>query len=239
LWYFGNCRNELVAQSVEQRTFNAWVVGSIPTELTTSMATNSLLFSASQVTSLQDRCTAAWHNEAAGVAPGLAGLERAVAEQHLANFELWHAEDAARTPGASDHDLAGIKRFIDHANQRRNDLTEQCDLLLLDILHQQGLPAADAELHSESPGLMLDRLSILSLKVFHTREEMERPGAPAGHRERNLERLEILLEQRDDLAASLDRLWAQILERRRSFKLYRQLKMYNDPALNPAVYGKS
>jgi hypothetical protein len=203
------------------------------------MATNSLLFSASQVTSLQDRCTAAWHNEAAGVAPGLAGLERAVAEQHLANFELWHAEDAARTPGASDHDLAGIKRFIDHANQRRNDLTEQCDLLLLDILHQQGLPAADAELHSESPGLMLDRLSILSLKVFHTREEMERPGAPAGHRERNLERLEILLEQRDDLAASLDRLWAQILERRRSFKLYRQLKMYNDPALNPAVYGKS
>jgi Protein of unknown function (DUF4254) len=239
LWYFGKSRNELVAQSVEQRTFNAWVVGSIPTELTTSMATNSLLFSASQVTALHDRCTVAWHHEAVGVAPSLAGLERTLAEQHLANFELWHAEDAARTPGASDQDLARIKRFIDSANQRRNDLTEQCDLLLLDLLHQQGLPAAGAELHSESPGLMLDRLSILSLKIFHTREELDRPGAPPGHRERNLERLEILLEQRDDLAASLDRLWQQIQERRRSFKLYRQLKMYNDPALNPAVYRKS
>jgi hypothetical protein len=231
--------NELVAQSVEQRTFNAWVVGSIPTELTTSMATNSLLFSASQVTALHDRCTGAWHSEVAGVAASLSGLERAIAEQHLANFELWHAEDSARTPGASDQDLARIKRFIDNANQRRNDLTEQCDRLLLDFLHQQGLPAADAELHSESPGLMLDRLSILSLKVFHTREEIARKGAPAGHRERNLERLDILLEQRGDLAASLDRLWQQILEQRRSFKLYRQLKMYNDPALNPAVYGKS
>jgi hypothetical protein len=203
------------------------------------MATNSLVFSASEVTALHDRCIVAWHTEAAGVAPALAGLERAVAEQHLANFELWHAEDAARTPGATDQDLARIKRYIDKANQRRNDLTEQCDLLLLDHLHQQGLPATTAELHSESPGLMLDRLSILSLKVFHTREEIDRPGAPAGHRERNLERLEILLEQRDDLAASLDRLWQQILERRRSFKLYRQLKMYNDPALNPAVYRKS
>jgi Protein of unknown function (DUF4254) len=181
------------------------------------MATNSCLFSASQLTSLHDRCTVAWHNEGAGVAPSLCGLDRALAEQHLAR----------------------IKRFIDGANQRRNDLTEQCDLLLLDLLHLQGLPAAGAELHSESPGLMLDRLSILSLKVFHTREEIDRPGAPPGHRERNLERLQILLEQRGDLAASLDRLWQQILEGRRSFKLYRQLKMYNDPALNPAVYRKS
>src|SRR5271156_89508 len=87
-------RDELVAQSVEQRTFNAWVVGSIPTELTTSMATNSLLFSASQVTALHDRCTVAWHNQAVGVAPSPAGMERTLAEQHWANFELWHAEDA-------------------------------------------------------------------------------------------------------------------------------------------------
>ncbi len=170
--------------------------------------------------------------------PSLAGFDRALAEQHLANFELWHAEDAARTPGASDHDLARIKRFIDHANQRRNDLTEQCDVLLLDSLNRQNLPAPGAELHSESPGLILDRLSILSLKLFHTKEEIDRPGAPPGHRERNLERLRILVEQRDDLAASLDRLWQQVLDGRRRFKLYRQLKMYNDPALNPAVYSR-
>jgi hypothetical protein len=239
LWYFGKSSKELVAQSVEQRTFNAWVVGSIPTELTTSMAANPRLFNPSEVTSVHDRCTEAWHHEVPEAAPSISGLECALKEQHLANFQLWHAEDAARTPGATDQELARIKRFIDSANQRRNDLTEQCDLLLLELLHREGLPAAGGELHSESPGLMLDRLSILSLKIFHTREEIDRPGAPTGHRERNLERLGILLEQRDDLAASLDRLWQQILEGQRRFKLYRQLKMYNDPALNPAVYGKS
>ena len=169
--------------------------------------------------------------------PSLTGLERTLTEQHLANFELWHAEDVARTPQASDQDIARTKRFIDSANQRRNDLTEQCDRLLLEFLNRQNLPLPGAELHSESPGLILDRLSILSLKLFHTREEIERPGAPPGHAVRNMERLQILTEQRDDLAAALDRLWQQVLSGGRSFKLYRQLKMYNDPALNPAMYG--
>lgn len=188
------------------------------------------------ITELQDRCTAAWHHETPAVAASLDGFERTVAEQHLANFELWHAEDAARTPGASDQEVARIKRVIDSANQRRNDLSEQCDVFLLNFLSRQNLPEPSAELHSESPGLILDRLSILSLKLFHTSEEIDRPGAPPGHAERNLQRLSILMEQRDDLAGALDRLWQQVLERRRGFKLYRQLKMYNDPALNPAVY---
>jgi Protein of unknown function (DUF4254) len=190
-----------------------------------------------QITGLQDRCTAVWHHEAAAVSPSLPGFERTLAEQHLANFELWHAEDMARAPDAGDHELARIKRFIDHANQRRNDLSEQCDMFLLKFLSQQNLPAPGAELHSESPGLILDRLSILSLKLFHTREEIDRPQAPLGHSERNLQRLQILLEQRDDLAGALDRLWQQVLDGQRRFKLYRQLKMYNDPALNPAVYS--
>ncbi|MGC2403125.1 MAG: DUF4254 domain-containing protein [Acidobacteriaceae bacterium] len=190
----------------------------------------------SQITALHDRYTVAWHQEFPAVPSSLAGFERAVAEQHLANFELWHAEDTARAPNATDHDLAASKRFIDQVNQRRNDLAEQCDVLLLEHLRQHNLPAASAELHSESPGLILDRLSILSLKLFHTREEIDRPGAPPGHRERNLERLQILLQQRNDLAAALDRLWQQVLNGCLSFKLYRQLKMYNDPTLNPAVY---
>ena len=196
-----------------------------------------MLLNASQVTLLHDRCTAAWHLEFPAVAASLSGFERVMAEQHLANFELWHAEDEARTPEASDHDIARVKRFIDRANQRRNDLTEQCDRMLLDFLRRQNLPSPGAELHSESPGLILDRLSILALKLFHTREEIERPGAPPGHAERNRERLSILLEQRADLAASLEQLWRQVIQGKRSFKLYRQLKMYNDPALNPAVYG--
>jgi hypothetical protein len=190
-----------------------------------------------EVTSLHDRCTAAWHVETPAVPASLAGFERVVAEQHLANFELWHAEDAARSPGATDQDIVAVKRLIDRVNQRRNDLTEQCDRLLLDFLHHHNLPADGAELHSESPGLILDRLSILSLKVFHTQEEIDRPEAPLGHSERNRERLCVLVEQRGDLASSLDRLWQQVLNRQRAFKLYRQLKMYNDPALNPAVYG--
>jgi Protein of unknown function (DUF4254) len=204
------------------------------------MATNPLCappLNSLQVTALQDHCTAIWHHEDAAVAQSLTGFERRVAEQHLANFELWHAEDMARVPEASDHDLARIKRFIDQANQRRNDLTEQCDVFLLNFLSAHSLPAPGAELHSESPGLILDRLSILSLKLFHTRQEIDRPQAPPGHGERNLQRLRILVEQRDDLAGALDRLWQQVLQRQRRFKLYRQLKMYNDPALNPAVYS--
>ena len=197
----------------------------------------SSFFNSSDITMLQDRCTAAWHGESPLVPPSITGFERAVAEQHLANFELWHAEDAARSPGASEQDIARIKHFIDRTNQRRNDLSEQCDRLLLDFLSLRSLPDPQAELHSESPGLILDRLSILSLKLFHTSEEIERRNAPAGHSERNRERLRILTEQRYDLASSLDRLWRQVLDRQRRFKLYRQLKMYNDPALNPAVYG--
>jgi len=201
------------------------------------MPTPGTPLSSSQIITLHDRCTVAWHHDVPAVPASLTGFERTVAEQHLANFELWHAEDDARTPEASDHHLASIKRFIDHANQRRNDLSEQCDVFLLNFLSQRDLPAPSAELHSESPGLILDRLSILSLKLFHTREEVDRADAPAGHRERNLQRLHILAEQRDDLAGALDRLWQQVLNRQRGFKLYRQLKMYNDPALNPAVYA--
>ena len=130
-----------------------------------------------------------------------------------------------------------MKRRIDETNQRRNDLSEQIDRALLEFLADKELPNPSATLNSESPGLMIDRLSILALKIFHTREEMERPGAPAGHAERNQERLAVLAEQRGDLAQCLDRLWEETLAGTRRFKLYRQLKMYNDPALNPAVYG--
>ena len=233
-------RNELVAQSVEQRTFNAWVVGSIPTELTTFMAIHlpALSIISQNITALHDQCTVAWHQAAPAFSAAPVEFERTVAEQHLANFELWHLEDMARAPQATDQDLARVKRLIDQANQRRNDLSERCDVLLLESLSQHQLPDASAPLHSESPGLILDRLSILSLKLFHTREEIDRPSSPAGHGERNRQRLRILLEQREDLAGALDHLWQQVLGRQRRFKLYRQLKMYNDPALNPAVYDQ-
>jgi hypothetical protein len=186
---------------------------------------------------LHDQLTTRWHQQAFEIwwAPG-DGWTSLVARQHLANFELWHTEDEARTPGATDADLARVKRRIDETNQRRNDLSEQIDQALLNLLTEQGLPRENAPLHSESPGLMIDRLSILALKLFHTREETERADAPAGHATRNRERLAILTEQRGDLAECLARLWEETLAGTSRFKLYRQLKMYNDPALNPAVY---
>ncbi len=200
-------------------------------------------FSAVAVAGPQERATELWHREpdASPEEVHLDGgsFEATVLAQHRANFDLWHVEDQARMPGATDAEIVSVKRAIDEINQRRNDLAEKCDALLLEKLRSSGLPNTAAELHSESPGLMIDRLSILALKIFHTREEIDRPNAPAGHAERNRERLRLLTDQRDDLVACLDRLWAEVLAGRRRFKVYRQLKMYNDPTLNPAVYGKT
>jgi hypothetical protein len=200
-------------------------------------ATLASLLSADALWRLHDDSTSRWHREVPSAPEGTAFMDIVLA-QHLANFELWHIEDSARTPHASDYELAAVKRAVDSTNQRRNDLAERCDVLLLAALEPHGLPSPTAELHSESPGLMLDRLSILALKIFHTREEVGRPNAPEGHAERNRERLQILETQRTDLAACLDRLWQQVLRSERRFKLYRQLKMYNDPSLNPAMYRK-
>jgi hypothetical protein len=197
------------------------------------------MLSAIEIARLQDSYTRLWHSQDPSVPLQLENeFLRKVVEQHLANFELWHEEDKARAPGASDHDIADVKHSIDRINQRRNDLAEACDGLLMQWLNTQALPASSAELHSETPGLIIDRLSILSLKLFHTQEEMIRADAPPGHADRNRERFDILSNQQADLVGSLDRLWRQVLAGERRIKLYRQLKMYNDPTLNPVVYGR-
>ena len=188
------------------------------------------------ITRMHDEMTAVLHeseNEVA-VQTSVDGLMALAIGQHRANFELWHEEDKARVPGVPDAEIVRVKRAIDSLNQRRNDLVEKMDLWLIDRLDQD----IDAPLHSETPGLMIDRLSILALKIYHTREESRRASATEEHRSKNAERLILLDEQREDLARCLDALWAEVLEGRRRFKLYRQMKMYNDPELNPAVYGR-
>jgi hypothetical protein len=197
------------------------------------------MVSAQALVKLQDQLTSAWHQSAQAEPDELSGWLSAVSLQHRANFELWHTEDEARAPGASDAELAAVKRRVDRINQRRNDLAEQLDVSLLGWLQTQALPNPAAALHSESPGLIIDRLSILSLKIYHTREEAERADAPPGHVERNRDRLAILVDQRADLADCLEALWRETLAGSRRFKLYRQLKMYNDPSLNPAIYRKT
>lgn len=196
------------------------------------------MLSAQGIVKLHNELTEHWHSalldgEDTGKSDPWLGR---VSRQHRANFDLWHIEDEARAPGASDAQLADVKRRIDRTNQLRNDLAEELDRALLDWLAPQRLPHEEAPLHSESPGLIIDRLSILSLKIYHTREEADRLDASPKHAERNLNRLAILEEQRSDLARCLDVLWRETLAGTRRFKLYRQLKMYNDPALNPAIY---
>ncbi len=198
------------------------------------------MLSADEITKLHDHLTNQWHREdTKGGGTGGSDFLNRVEAQHRANFDLWHIEDEARTPGASDTGLADVKRRIDSTNQLRNDLAENLDRALLDWLVAHQLPNPDAALQSESPGLIIDRLSILALKIYHTSEEAAREDAPRGHAERNRERLAILEEQRADLAHCLDALWRDTLSGTRRFKLYRQLKMYNDPTLNPAIYRVS
>jgi len=194
------------------------------------------MLSAPQIVHLHDQATLFWHDPSTPRPIGATHFDQLVLDQHRANFDLWHREDAARDPLAGDQAIAACKRSIDKLNQLRNDLTERLDRYLLD-----SLPPLDPglSLHSETPGLMIDRLSILALKVFHTAEETQRASATPEHRERNRERLTVLNEQRDDLARCLAELWADIRAGRRRFKLYRQLKMYNDPTLNPVLYAVS
>ena len=196
------------------------------------------MLSAQTIVNLHDDANRRWHATPQSAATGEPSDPwlALVARQHRANFDLWHIEDEARTPAAGDSQIAAVKRRIDRTNQLRNDLVEQLDRALLDWLAPQKLPHEPAPLHSESPGLIVDRLSILALKIYHTREEAERADASQEHVERNRVRLAILDEQRSDLARCLDDLWREILAGTRRFKLYRQLKMYNDPALNPAIY---
>ncbi len=204
------------------------------------------MLDASTATQMFDRATSDWHEGQSAALPASTAfgqrdaLQRAILNLHRANFDLWHEEDKARDPAATDAQIAAVKRAIDRLNQQRNDLVELCDKLLLASLPSVSAmtgSAPAAPLHSETPGMMLDRLSILTLKIYHTAEEVERANAPPGHAERNRDRLAVLQSQREDLAACLDRLWDDVLHGRRRFKLYQQMKMYNDPSLNPAVYA--
>jgi polyribonucleotide nucleotidyltransferase len=162
-----------------------------------------------------------------------------VSRQNWSNFALWHEEDKARDPRASDQEIAQVKRNIDKLNQQRNDLIEQLDEALLQHLASQQDSNLNAPLNSETPGSIIDRLSINALKIFHMREEVERDDASEAHQEKCAAKLEILQEQRADLGQSLTELWDDLQNGRKRLKVYRQMKMYNDPSLNPVLYRQT
>ncbi len=163
-------------------------------------------------------------------------LWEAVARNHRFNCLLWDEEDLARRRDVADAEIAANKRAIDGFNQKRNDATESIDEILLKELAR--IPRSEAcRLNSETAGSMVDRLSILSLKIFHMRVQTERTDAPPGHIERCTAKLALLREQRVDLQSCFDALLADCLAGRAYYKIYRQFKMYNDPSLNPQLYA--
>jgi hypothetical protein len=156
---------------------------------------------------------------------------------HLYNFRLWHEEDGVRRPGVSESFIAQSKRAIDTFNQQRHEQIEQLDTWLFACLYNHNSRSlTETELHSETPGNLLDRLSILTLKVYYMGREVERQDATVIHRQTCRQRLAMLEEQRDDIYTCLCRLCLDLWSGRKTFKIYRQFKMYNDPDLNPQIY---
>ncbi len=165
------------------------------------------------------------------------GLLATVCQQHQFNFLLWHEEDIARSPDVSDPRIAAVKCAIDRYNQQRNDWIEKIDEALIELLSGEGiLPRTGARLNTETPGSAIDRLSVMSLRVYHFEEQLTREGADDRHRANVAERLARCRLQHADLSRSLAELLDDIWAGRKLLKVYRQMKMYNDPSLNPYLY---
>ncbi|MDY6205620.1 MAG: DUF4254 domain-containing protein [Prevotella sp.] len=149
----------------------------------------------------------------------------------------WHLEDIIRDPNIDPTEALAIKRRIDRSNQDRTDLVEQIDSYFRQLYsHVNILP--EARINTESPAWAIDRLSILALKIYHMEEQAERNDASEEHREKCKSKLNVLFEQRIDLSTAIDQLLDDIEAGRIYMKVYRQMKMYNDPSTNPVLYGK-
>lgn len=149
----------------------------------------------------------------------------------------WHLEDIIRDPDIDPVEALRIKRRIDKSNQDRTDLVERIDSYFLGK-YADVKPLPDAVINTESPAWAIDRLSILALKIYHMQQEVERRDASPDHIERCRAKLGVLLEQRTDLSSAIDQLLDDIEQGRRYMKVYRQMKMYNDPSLNPVLYNQ-
>lgn len=149
----------------------------------------------------------------------------------------WHYEDIIRDPHINPVDALALKRRIDRSNQDRTDLVEDIDTYFRKH-YSSVTPLPDARLNTESPAWAVDRLSILALKIYHMREQVQRPDATEEHRQRCQAKLDVLLEQQVDLSTAIDQLLDDIAEGRKYMKVYRQMKMYNDPSTNPVLYKK-
>lgn len=158
-----------------------------------------------------------------------------VEENHAFNYQLWHAEDRARRDDLGADYVYQAKREIDDCNQQRNNRMEAMDSWLFNQLN----PAAPetCPVHSETPGMMIDRLSILALKAFHMEIQTKRTGVDEDHRQNCLQKLQVIVAQQKQLQACLENLLEEVMAKSRTFRIYHQFKMYNDPQLNPELYN--
>lgn len=150
----------------------------------------------------------------------------------------WHLEDIIRDPHIDPLEALKLKRRIDRSNQDRTDLVEQIDSYFR-MKYNDVKILPNATINTESPAWAVDRLSILALKIYHMKEQAERNDASAGHKEKCQKKLDVLLEQQVDLSTAIDQLLDDIENGRKYMKVYKQMKMYNDPSTNPVLYGKN
>ena len=164
-------------------------------------------------------------------------LEAILYAKNWVDAVQWHLEDIIRDPAIDPVEALALKRRIDRSNQVRTDMVEDIDTWFR-ALYENVTPLPDATINTEIPAWAIDRLSILALKIWHMREQTARTDADPAHLEKCAGRLAVLLEQREDLTAAISRLLDDIGCGRKFMKVYRQMKMYNDPATNPVLYGK-
>jgi hypothetical protein len=163
-------------------------------------------------------------------------IEHLLYKKNWIDTVQWHLEDIIRDPAIDPVHALTIKRRIDSSNQERTDLVEYIDSYFLEQFKDVKVQA-DATFNTESPAWAIDRLSILALKIYHMRQEAERQDATEAHRLACNNKLNILLQQQADLSTAIDELLQEIETGKKYMKVYKQMKMYNDPSLNPVLYA--
>lgn len=165
------------------------------------------------------------------------GVDRLLYHKCWIDTVQWHLEDIIRDPNIHPDEALIIKRRIDKSNQDRTDMVEKIDDWFWDYFGKKN-DLSCGKINTESPAWVVDRLSILALKIYHMREQVDRTDADIKHKEKVQQKLDVLLEQKEDLSLAFNQLIDDVMEGRKYMKVYRQMKMYNDESLNPVLYKK-
>ena len=164
-------------------------------------------------------------------------FEHLLYEKNWIDTVQWHYEDIIRDPDIDPSEGMKLKRLIDSSNQNRTEMVEYIDSYFLN-LYSNVNPKENAKVNTESPAWAIDRLSILILKIYHMEEESNRKDVSEDHRNNCQKKLNVLIEQREDLSESIDQLLIDLSTGIKKMRVYKQMKMYNDESLNPVLYKK-